>query len=244
MRLLGVVFSLSIAALIGVACSPGGDVNEKLTALTQRVETLEKKVQSGAPAGGGNSALETEAGEALTAINKLVSSGKVDEAKTQLATFFQKYGNTKTSGRARSLQNEMAVVGKATPSNWGIDMWFQGKNEVNLDADKTTLVVFWETWCPHCVREVPKLEEVYDRYKGQGLQVVGLTRMSKGATEESIKAFIAEKKVAYPIAKEDGTVSSHFSVSGIPAAAVVKNHKVVWRGHPASLTDDMLKSWL
>jgi thiol-disulfide isomerase/thioredoxin len=244
MRSLLVLFSVSILALIGVACAPGGDVNEKITALTQRVEALEKKMQSGGQPTGGNPALETEAANALTAINQMLSAGRVDDAKAQLAVFFQKYGQTKTSGRARSLQNELAVVGKTTPASWGIEKWFQGKSEVNLDAGKTTLLVFWETWCPHCKREVPKLEEVYDRFKGQGLQVVGLTRVTKGATEDTVKTFLAENKVAYPVAKEDGSVSTYFSVSGIPAAAVVKGGKVVWRGHPASLTDDMLKSWL
>ena len=28
------------------------------------------------------------------------------------------------------------------------------------------------------------------------------------------------------------------------AAAVVKDGKVVWRGHPGKLTDDMFKAWL
>jgi hypothetical protein len=39
-------------------------------------------------------------------------------------------------------------------------------------------------------------------------------------------------------------VASHFGVSGIPAAAVVKGGKVVWRGHPARLSEQMLKDWL
>jgi thiol-disulfide isomerase/thioredoxin len=29
------------------------------------------------------------------------------------------------------------------------------------------LVVFWASWCPHCLREVPKLKDLYDGLKGQ-----------------------------------------------------------------------------
>jgi thioredoxin-like negative regulator of GroEL len=50
--------------------------------------------------------------------------------------------------------------------------------------------------------------------------------------------------VDYPIAKETGELSRYFNVSGIPAAAVIKDGKVVWRGHPAQLKEDQLKSWL
>ena len=51
--------------------------------------------------------------------------------------------------------------------------------------------------------------------------------------------------VSYPIAKESGdALSKHFGVRGIPAAAMVKDGKVVWRGHPARLTDDMIEGWI
>ena len=35
-------------------------------------------------------------------------------------------------------------------------------------------------------------------------------------------------------------MSSSFAVTGIPAAALVKDGKVVWRGHPARLDDALL----
>jgi hypothetical protein len=35
-----------------------------------------------------------------------------------------------------------------------------------------------------------------------------------------------------------------FNVSGIPAAAVVKDGVVVWRGHPARLNNDILTGML
>ena len=47
------------------------------------------------------------------------------------------------------------------------------------------------------------------------------------------------------MAKEDGQkMSDRFGVKGIPAAAVVKNGKVVWRGHPARIKDEMIDGWL
>jgi hypothetical protein len=39
-------------------------------------------------------------------------------------------------------------------------------------------------------------------------------------------------------------MSTYFGVRGIPAAAVVKDGQIVWRGHPARITEDMLKGWL
>ena len=116
---------------------------------------------------------------------------------------------------------------------------------LDLGAGKATLVVFWEVWCPHCKSEVPKLQATYTKYQGKGLQMVGLTKETKGATEEQVKAFVKEHSVTYPIAKEAGQeTSEYYGVKGIPAAIVIKDGKVVWRGHPARITDAMLDKFV
>ena len=139
---------------------------------------------------------------------------------------------------------EAAVVGKPAPSSWKITKWFQGEDQTKLDNTKTTLLVFWDVWCPHCRREVPKIENIHNKLKDKGLQVLGLTKVNRSATDEKIEAFIKDNNLTYPIAKEDGSLSQYFAVRGVPAAAVVKGDKVVWRGHPVRLTLKMLEDWL
>jgi thiol-disulfide isomerase/thioredoxin len=104
--------------------------------------------------------------------------------------------------------------------------------------------VFWELWCPHCRREVPRIQQLHDKFSPKGFQIVGLTKMTRGKTEKEIMDFLAEQKVNYPSAKENGDLSSYFAVSGIPAAVVLKDGKVVWRGHPARINDGMIEAWL
>ena len=91
---------------------------------------------------------------------------------------------------------------------------------------------------------MPKLQEMYSQYKGDGLQVIGVTRLTKSSTDATVQDFLAQNPVDYPIAKVANSLATFFSIGGIPAAAVVKNGKVVWRGHPVRLTEDMLKGWL
>lgn len=247
---LALVLMLGLAVIAGCGSSSAGsteDLEKQVKALTQRIETLERElaaVKSAQATGQPNAELEQQATAALGQINQLVAAGKVAEAKAQLGDFQQKYGATRVGQSAGTLARELAVVGKESPKDWGIEKWFQGESGVDLSGKGTTLVVFWETWCPHCRREVPNLQKLYDSYKPKGLQLVGLTKISKSSTEAEVTSFIAESKVSYPIAKENGQMSTYFGVSGIPAAAVVKNGQIVWRGHPARLTDDMLKAWL
>jgi len=37
------------------------------------------------------------------------------------------------------------------------------------------LIDFWASWCPDCVREMPNLHAVWDRFKGKGLVVLSLS---------------------------------------------------------------------
>lgn len=235
-----------IAGLIGgavIASGDSGDLASQVKALNERVAALEKQLESVKANLPPSQEQEQAATEALRGIGTLMQSGKVIEAKAALDDFMKKHGRTQTAQQAARMVEELSVVGKASPTDWHISKWFQGENDINL-AKGTTLVVFWETWCPHCQREVPKLQKMYTDYKGKGLQMVGVTKVTKSSTDEKVAEFISTQKLSYPMAKEDGGLSDYFNVAGIPAAAVVKDGKVVWRGHPASLTDQMLANWL
>jgi thiol-disulfide isomerase/thioredoxin len=240
---------LTALAVGAVACAPaeGGDnadLDKELQALKERVAALEKELATVKQNLPPNQAMEQEAAQELQKIQLLMRQGKTEQAKTDLNTFMAKYGRTQTGGRARRLQQELSVVGKENPADWGITKWFQGESDIQLGGDKTTFVVFWETWCPHCKREVPKVQKIYTDLKDKGLQVIGVTKVNRSATDDKVAEFIKSNNLSYPIAKENGELSSYFAVAGIPAAAVVKDGKIVWRGHPANLTMQMLENWL
>jgi thiol-disulfide isomerase/thioredoxin len=244
MLTLRLVLSLAILTVPTLALAQTD--GERIEALEKRMEALEQKLDEvGKKLEEIGSAEEREkrAAASFSEINQLASQGKMAEAKTKMATFSREYGNTQAARRAMSLQRELAVIGKEAPKSLEVEKWYQG--DCDLSGGKATLLVFWEEWCPHCKREVPKVETLYASYKDQGLQVVGLTKITKSATEEKVQSFITDKGLTYPMAKEKGgTMSSYFNVSGIPAAAVVKDGKIVWRGHPARLSETLIKSWL
>lgn len=243
---------VAFLALLAVGCATESQVKS----LEDRLATLEKKVEEQGKAGPSaarptaatptppaDPEKEAAANTLMEEIKGLMEAGKMEEAKAKMDTLTSEYGTTQVALRARRAATELAVIGKPTPT-LEVEKWFQGEGQVSLTDGDTTLVVFFEQWCPHCKREVPRLEETFNKYRGKGLQVVGLTRVSRSATDEKVSEFITEGKITYPVAKESGKMSEYFGVSGIPAAAVVKDGKVIWRGHPAKLTDEMLSSWL
>jgi len=56
---------------------------------------------------------------------------------------------------------------------------------------------------------------------------------------------LADNSVTYPSGHlTDRGISEAFAVKGIPAAAMVKNGKIVWRGHPGGMTSEKLAAFL
>ena len=241
------LISLSLF-VFAVGCATADQVKS----LEERVAQLEESAKN-APAAGKKAPrdekAEKAAAELLDGVNKAIASGDIKSAKAKIAQLKAKYASTAAYKRARRYEAELAVVGKEAPASLEVEKWLGPKADINMASDNPTLLVFWEEWCPHCKREVPKMQKIHDTYKAQGLQMVGLTKITRSSTQEKVDDFIKKSNLSYPMAKEvvkdgKGNLSTHFSVRGVPAAAVVKGGKVVWRGHPGRLNDDMIKSWL
>lgn len=239
--------SLLLAGLAALSACADPALEKRVADLEAQVKELQTKGPKAGPPGapgaeaGVDPAKEQAAAELFRQANEMAEAGNYDGAKGKLAELTAQYGDTRAAKRSSRLSSELAVVG-SDAGDLAVDKWFAG--QAAMGDGKATLLVFFEEWCPHCQREVPKMQATYTKYKGQGLNVIGLTKVTRSATDEKVDAFIKQHEVTYPVAKEKGDLSERFGVSGIPAAAVVKNGKVVWRGHPARLTDQMVEGWL
>jgi len=217
------------------------ELESELAELKKQVEAAPKPAPSAKPGAKQPNPNAQAAAELFRAANALINSGNRDGAIEKLDELSTKYGDTPAAKNGAQLKRELLLVGKPA-AQMQVEKWYQG-NVASMD--KPTLLVFWELWCPHCKREVPKIEATYNTYKSKGLQVVGLTKQTRNTSDDKVQAFIQEKGVTYPIGREaQGAMSQNYAVSGIPAAAMVKDGKVVWRGHPGRLTNEMIEGWL
>jgi len=133
-------------------------------------------------------------------------------------------------------------VGLAAPAI-APEKWLQGS--LAYAAAPATLVVYFEVWCTYCTRDIPEMAARAESLRAMGVQVLLVTRLSKTSTEESTQAFLAEYGVPFATLVDDNSrMTDAAAVSGIPAAALVRDGVITWRGHPARLDDATLQRLL
>lgn len=208
----------------------------RVVELEARLAAVEARPTTPAPPGTPSAADEAAANTLYATAKEQAEALDYDAARATLAGLQAKYPDSRASKRAAKLLDELAIIGKVV-APLAVDRWLQG--QASFEGAPPTLVVFVEAWCPHCQEEQPKLQELSVRWAGR-LQVVAITQLTRTATEASTREWMAKDHVTYAYGVEDGSLSREFGVSGIPAAAIVKDGKVIWRGHPARLEDPVI----
>lgn len=101
------------------------------------------------------------------------------------------------------------------------------------------LIEFWATWCPPCLESIPHLASMQEKYKKDGLIVVGI---SIDENMQTVVDFVAKNKaMKYNVGfDKDGIASGKYfspeSGGGIPVAFLIdKTGAVVWSGHPLEI---------
>jgi cytochrome c biogenesis protein CcmG/thiol:disulfide interchange protein DsbE len=99
-----------------------------------------------------------------------------------------------------------------------------------LSADalrgKVVLVNFWATWCLPCRVEMPLLQRMSERHRDAGLVVVGLS-VDRGP-EQSVREFVRERAVTYPVAVVAPDVERAFGgVRGYPTSILIDREGVI-----------------
>jgi len=85
---------------------------------------------------------------------------------------------------------------------------------------KVVFVNFWATWCAPCKEEMPSMERLYRRYKGQGFRIVGVSVDTTDAA--GVAAFVKALGLTFPIALDPRMeVAERYKVRALPSSFLI-----------------------
>ena len=108
------------------------------------------------------------------------------------------------------------------------------------------LVEFFAYWCGPCAKQVPHMNELSERLGPRGLSILGVASEHEEAEKKKTLAFVEKHGFAFGHAFDTTSkLSAYFRVQSIPFSVLVDpSGVVVWSGHPARLTDELIEKAL
>jgi thiol-disulfide isomerase/thioredoxin len=130
-------------------------------------------------------------------------------------------------------------VGSPAPK-LAVSKWVKGQ-PVTLEKGKIYVVEFWATWCPPCLKSIPKLTEMQKKYQGKAT-IVGVSIAERGEDiPTQVTNFVNKmgSQMDYNVALDEasGTMARTWmdaaGQEGIPAAFIIgKDGNIAWIGNP------------
>lgn len=135
----------------------------------------------------------------------------------RLAELHEELGNTELAMEYRSkVQPALALIGKPMPDFSATDL--DGK-PISLQQyrGKVVLLDFWAVWSGFCIGEMPNVKKVYDTYKDQGFDIIGV---SLDTDETRLRNYLEENDMPwrqiFTGQERQSPLAQQYSVLSIP----------------------------
>ena len=127
-----------------------------------------------------------------------------------------------------------ACPADAKPANLNFTLKDTAGKEVRLSdyKGKVLLLDFWATWCGPCKVEIPGFNELYKKYRSDGLEVVGVVLLDKF---ENAKPYAEKMNMAYPVLngdeQQDKIDDAYGPLFGLPMSFIISRDGRVCQKH-------------
>ena len=104
---------------------------------------------------------------------------------------------------------------------WKLPNMTGGNKQLADYKGKVLLLNFWATWCAPCKQEIPWFAEFYDKYKADGLEVVGVSVDEKGW--KVVKPYVEDKShgINFTILHDNVDLTAMYKIQLMPKTVLI-----------------------
>ena len=120
-----------------------------------------------------------------------------------------------------------AQLGQALIPFKGTDIEGQPFDLQKIIGSNPVMLIFWASWCPTCKTEVPKINQLAEKYQSRGMDFIAVNVGFNDSLERA-KAFIQKTGMTYP-AFFDGTetLAEKYRLQGVPTVIIADKQGII-----------------
>jgi len=154
--------------------------------------------------------------------------GKYDLAEQEYRLILSKYSdvNTQLNDVAKSnlagLETERKLAIGGEPLDFNVKSTDGKTLSPAAFKGKVLLIDFWATWCGPCVKEMPNVKQVYDKYHPKGFEIVGI---SLDQSRDRLDQYVKTNSIPWPQYFDgkwwNNDVAVRYGIKSIPTTILV-----------------------
>jgi peroxiredoxin len=138
----------------------------------------------------------------------------------------------------------MLGPGDAAPELSGSDLILGGTFTLSAHAGEVVIVCFGASWCPHCNAEVPRLQNLWNKHQGHGVQI---PFVHEGNTAAAVQAWLTGLGATFhALLDASGTLWSPYATgdTGIPQNFFVGRGQIIHSTLYGAYPEDVIEGHL
>jgi thiol-disulfide isomerase/thioredoxin len=94
-------------------------------------------------------------------------------------------------------------------------------------GSKPIMLIFWASWCPSCKSEVPKINQLAEKFRGRGMEFIAVNVGFNDSVERA-QAFAKKTGMTYPVFFDaTGVVTERYKLQGVPTVIIADKQGVI-----------------
>ena len=103
------------------------------------------------------------------------------------------------------------------------------KTVLENNKGKVVILDLWATWCPPCRKEIPGFINLYNKYQGKSVEILGIAFDENGS--EVVPPFIKKMGINYPVYLDGGDIAQSYDLQAYPTTVIYGKDGTVANKH-------------
>lgn len=138
-------------------------------------------------------------------------------------------------------QNAILKVGDKAPDFALVDMNGE-KHQLSDYKGQGVFLNFWGTWCKPCEREFPIIDDQYQKYKDQGLEILAV---NVGESDLKVQRYIERKGLTFPVLIDNNkSVINAFHINPLPTTILINSEGKIEKIITGEMSEESIKQYM